>query len=138
MTAGLEAGASYGQVGENLTSQNPNAGGIPLPQNRTVPTPGSSAPVPSGAGPVPPSGGSPPQGGAGALPIEAAREFMPDVVPLTAPGRGLTPPPSVQAMPLDHNTVNTANLLRDWARVTKDPAIEAAARQLSQGQYRAR
>ena len=62
---------------------------------------------------------------------------MPDVVPLTAPGRGLAPPP-VQAMPLDQNTVNTANLLRDWARATKDPAIEAAARQLSQGQYRAR
>ncbi len=129
MTAGLEAGASYGQVGENLTSQNPNAGGIPLPQDRAVPTPGSPAPAPSGAGPVPPSGGSPPQGGTGALPLEAAQNFMPNITPLTAPGPGFgrTRPPVVTI----DNTFRSAQLLRKWANATGDPMIAAAASQMS-------
>ena len=128
MTAGLEAGASYGQVGENLTAQNPNAGGIPLPQDRAVPPPGSPAPAPMGAGPVPPSGGSPPQGGTGALPLEAARNYVPDITPLTAPGSGFGKPPS-RAVTVD-NEYRSAELLRRWADATDNPTIAAAAQQM--------
>ena len=129
MTAGLEAGASYGQVGENLTLQNPNAGGIPLPQDRAVPTPGSPAPAPMGAGPVPPSGGIPPQGGTGALPLEAAQNFIPDVTPLNAPGAGFgqPKPPMVSV----DNRFRSAQLLRRWADATGDPIIVNAAGQMS-------
>ena len=128
MTAGLEAGASYGQVGENLTSQNPNAGGIPLPQDRAVPTPGSPAPAPSGAGPVPPSGGSPPQGGAGALPLEAAQNFTPDITPLMAQGPGFGRPPE-RKINAD-SKFRSANFLSRLAASTGDAAIATAARQL--------
>lgn len=129
MTAGLEAGASYGQVGENLTSQNPSAGGIPLPQDRTVPTPGSPAPAPTSAGPVAPSGGLPPQGATGALPLEAAQNFLPNVTPLTAPGPGFgrRRPPVVS---IDNN-VRSAQLLSKWADATGDPMIAAAASQMA-------
>ena len=128
MTAGLEAGASYGQVGENLTSQNPSAGGIPLPQDRAVPTPGSPAPAPTGAGPVAPSGGLPPQGVTGALPLEAAQNYTPDVTPLMAPGQGFGRPPQRLVSP--DTKLRSADFLSRMASATGDPAIAAAARQL--------
>ena len=128
MTAGLEAGASYGQVGENMSAQDPNAGGIPLPQDRAVPTPGSPAPAPSGAGPVPLSGGSPPQGGTGALPLEAAQNFTPDIKSLTAPGQGFGRPkkPSINV----DTKYRSATFLKRMANATSDPILAAAAEQL--------
>lgn len=132
VTAGLEAGASYGQVGENLTVQDPAQGGVPLPQTRgPSPTPPGAAPAPSGAGPVPPPGG------AGELPLEAARGFLPDVTPLTAPGSGLSPMQQ-NPMVLDQNKNGSAELLAEWARVTHDPMIARAAAQLARGRYRAK
>ena len=131
VTAGLEAGASYGQVGENLSVQDPAQGGVPLPQSRTSPTPGA-APAPSGAGPVPPPGG------AGELPLEAARNFLPDIAPLTAPGAGLAPTPANPPLALDENIAGSARLLQEWAIATRNPSIERAAAQLSKGRYRAR
>ena len=131
MTAGLEAGASYGQVGENLTSQNPSAGGIPLPQDRTVPTPGSPAPAPTGAGPVPPSGGLPPQGGTGALPLplEDAQNFVPNLTPLTSPGRGFN---AATGTPVDFSTETVAlDLVRSWAKASDNPVLHVAAQQMA-------
>jgi hypothetical protein len=123
VTAGLEAGASYGQVGENLTVQDPAQGGVPLPQTRgPSPTPPGAAPAPSGAGPVPPPGG------AGELPLEAAQGFNPGLTPLTAPGAGLQqrggPPPMAD------NKERAARLLETWAASSQDPAMARAAAQL--------
>ncbi len=137
MTAGLEAGASYGQVGENLTSQNPNAGGIPLPQDRAVPTPGSPAPAPTGAGPVPPSGGSPPQGGTGALPLEDATNFVPNVTPLTSPGRGFNAGAGAVERDFTVDTV-ALDLVNSWAKVSDDPTLKLAAQQMSMRPKRGR
>jgi len=128
MTAGLEAGAAYGEVSDNLVAQNPNVGGIPLPQDRAVPTPGSPAPAPTSAGPVPPSGGSPPQGGTGALPLEAAQNYVPDIIPLTAQGKGFGRPQRRRISP--DNNYRSAKLLERMAAASNDPVIASAAKQM--------
>ncbi len=123
VTAGLEAGASYGQVGENLTVQDPAQGGVPLPQTRgPSPTPPGAAPAPSGAGPVPPPGG------AGELPLEIARDYVPNITPLSAPGQGFGRP--APQIPIDDNQSRAASLLERWALATGDPAIALSADQL--------
>ena len=128
VTAGLEAGASYGQVGENLTAQDPAQGGVPLPQSRNSPSPGA-APAPSGAGLAPPGAGlAPPPGGVGELPLAEAQGFNPGLTPLTAPGRG--GPPPIASLPRT-NSSRSAALLSSWAKATGDPALQKAAIRLA-------
>ena len=116
-TPGLEAGAAYGEVGENLAAMNAipiageePAGGVVTPQQANVPA--VQAPAPPGP-----------------LPLEAATGYTPQVTPLTAPGRGtmrgvphLAPTPNEEA----------AERLRNWAEAVNEPAFVDAAIQLSQ------
>lgn len=105
---GLEAGAAYGEKGDNLAAQNPSEGGIPLPQREAAPPP--SAP----AAPQP-------------LPVDAARGFTPQVTPLLAPGTGrdiVTPRPRITSQQ------RSATLLRNWAEATGDPLLARAAQQI--------
>ncbi len=82
-TAGLEAGAAYGEVSENLQAQDPSKGGVPLPGgSRPVPT---SSPQPSANVATTPQGqvmgvAAPP-----ATSLEAARNYQPNVTPLAGP-----------------------------------------------------
>lgn len=74
---GMEAGAGYGEQTQNIAAQDPEQGGIPLPQERktsfqTARTPDGSV---AAARPMEPS----------AAPLEVAQEWIPDVTPLTAP-----------------------------------------------------
>ena len=115
-TPGLEAGAAYGEVGENLAAMNAipiaggePAGGVVTPQQANVPA--VQAPAPQGP-----------------LPLEAARGYTPQVTPLTAPGSGNKPMISHAPRPIDE----TAELLRNWAVAVNDPALADAAIQLSQ------
>ena len=116
-TPGLEAGAAYGEVGENLAAMEAipiageePAGGVAMPQQ---------ANVPAIQPPAPP----------GPLPLEAASAYNPQITPLTAPGRGglgginrALPSPNQEA----------AAKLRDWALAVNEPALEDAAIQLGQ------
>ena len=103
-TAGLEAGAAYGEVGENLAAQNPDQGGIPLPQAESV------AP----AGPAP-------------LPVQQAQGFNPQTTPLLAPGQNI---PATRAVAPPTVNDRTSMLLQNWAEATGDPVIAEAAAQL--------
>lgn len=109
-TTAMEAGASYGEVGENIQAQDPEMG-IPLPDNRTpdIPTPPD------------------PQEQMPALPLDAARGFPNTVTPLTAPGRGIK---KVNKPLVINNQMRAASLLRRWAEASDDPSIRAAASQL--------
>ena len=102
---GMEAGAGYGEQGENLAAQNPATGGIPLPDRS----------APPGAPPPPP------------LPVEQATSFTPGVTALTAPGSGGFELP--QVMERDH----AAELLSRWADATGDPHMRHAATLLNNG-----
>ncbi len=104
-TPSLEAGASYGQVGENLAAQNPAQGGIPLPDRS----------APPGVSPPPP------------LPVEQATSFTPGITPLTSPGTGKRLPREIPAVT---NTARSARLLQQWAQTTNDPRIAEAARRM--------
>lgn len=111
-TAGMEAGASYGEVSENIQAQQ----NIPLPDNRVSgnSAPGNAAPV--NQGPV-----GPPQ-----LPVESARQFVPAVTPLTAPGTGVVD--QIDRAPIKRQM--SAMLLSRWADATGDPQLAEAANQL--------
>lgn len=106
-TPGLEAGAAYGEAGQNLAAQNPAQGGIPLPDRS----------APPGASPPPP------------LPVEQATSFTPQITPLTAPGSGR---PMSAPQPVS-NKQRAATLLRRWADATGDPRMFEAASQLENG-----
>ena len=99
---GMEAGAAYGEQSHNLAAQNPAQGGIPLPDRSAPPE----------VSPPPP------------LPVEQATSFIPNVTPLTAPGRGEplrapVEPPSTKQL--------ASESLHRWADATNDPHIREAA-----------
>ena len=102
---GMEAGAGYGEQGQNLAAQNPAQGGIPLPDRS----------APPGAPPPPP------------LPVEQATSFTPGITPLTAPGSGGFDIPEVR----QHDYA--AELLARWADATGDPHMRYAAALLDNG-----
>lgn len=105
---GLEAGAAYGEKGENLAAQDPTQGGIPLPAG--------SAPVQAGP-PVEPE----------PLPIDVAQQFPNTVTPLTAPGQGMTRPSNPLRIT---NEMRAATLLKEWAANSSDPIVKDAAMQM--------
>ena len=115
-TPGLEAGAAYGEVSDNLEAQQ----AIPLPQKQAgeIALP-QQANVPAVQVPAPP----------GPLPLEAATGYTPQVTPLTAPGRG-----TARGVPRPVPTPNqeAAETLRNWAEAVNEPAFVDAAIQLSQ------
>ena len=116
-TPGLEAGAAYGEVSDNLMAQN----AIPLPQKPPV-----------GGWPLPAVAAAPqaPQAPQAALPVDAARQFTPNITPLLAPGSNRPRPvPMVGPTPKQ----KSAELLQSWASATGDPIIAAAASQLMAG-----
>lgn len=106
-TASMEAGASYGEVSDNIQAQQD----VPLPDNRM-----SGNPAPTNQAPV-----GPPQ-----LPVESARQFTPTVTPLTAPGTGVVD--QVDRAPIKRQM--TAMILSRWADATGDPQLADAANQL--------
>ena len=110
-TPSMEAGASYGEVSDNLIAQNPNEGGIPLPQTRE-----------SGQAPAPASVPTP-----GPLPVEQAQGFTPNITPLLAPGQNRPSPRMMQPLTVQQRT---AEMLQNWAVATGDPLIAEAAAQL--------
>ncbi len=71
---GMEAGAGYGEKGQNITAQDPAQGGIPLPKGgyQVAQTPDGTV---AAARPTEPS----------AAPLDVAQQWIPDVTPLTAP-----------------------------------------------------
>ena len=72
---GLEAGASYGEKSENLQAQNPNEGGIALPNMETK---YDTTRTPDGQ-----VASARPQGVVDA-PLDLAQQWIPNVTPLTA------------------------------------------------------
>ena len=113
-TPGLEAGAAYGEVSDSLMAQE----AIPLPQK-----------PPAGGGPLPAVQAGPPapQAPQAPLPLDAAREFTPNITPLMAPGTGSATPTRMGA---PTSKQQSAKLLESWAAATGDPIIAAAASQL--------
>ena len=109
---GMEAGAGYGEQGQNLAAQDPAQGGVPLPDRS----------APPGASPPPP------------LPVEQATSFTPGLTPLTAPGSGAAPGSSVpqQAPPVTPSQ-QAAVLLRQWGQTTGDQRMLEAAVMLENG-----
>ena len=115
-TPGLEAGAAYGEVSDNIQAQQ----AIPLPQK---PPAGQLAlPQQAAAPPIQPPAHP------GPLPLAEAQAYTPQITPLTAPGRGIQ-----RGVPRQAPTPNqeAAILLRDWGQATGDPALLEAAAQLS-------
>ena len=112
---GLEAGAAYGEPGENLMAQDPDTG-IPLPDRRTE------------GGPAPAIAPGMPEGGAPALPVDVAGNFPNTVTPLTAPGQGIN---QTSAPVTISNEMRAAELLSKWADASGDVAVRNAASQLS-------
>ena len=107
----MEAGASYGEVSENIQAQQD----IPLPDNRTSDNLISTDQTPVGQAP--------------GLPLDAAQQFPNTVTPLTAPGQGIA---KVNRPLTIDNKMRAATLLNRWADVSDDPTIRAAAAQLGQ------
>ena len=111
---GLEAGAAYGEVSDNLQAQQ----AIPLPQK-----------PPAGGGPMPAVAAAPQAPAAPqALPVEAARGFTPKITPLMAPGEN-RPLPTPMIAPTSKQ--RSGELLQSWAAATGDPIIMSAASQLT-------
>ena len=104
---GLEAGAAYGEVQQNISAQEE----IPLPQTRdtnmAVETPQQ------------------------ALSVQAAQQFIPEITPLLSAGDGVSRP-EFTMNPMSENQI-AQNILQSWADSTGDPATLAAAMQM-QGQ----
>ena len=116
-TPGLEAGAAYGEVSDNLEAQ----ASIPLPQKSAI-----------GEGPQPPgvavSPGLPPRAAPPPLPLDSANSFANTITPLTAPGRGINKPS--RPVTIDNET-RAASLLNKMAEISSDPNIRAAASQMT-------
>ena len=112
-TPGLEAGAAYGEVSDNIQAQQ----AIPLPQKAAV-----------GGGPMPAVAATPQAPAAPqALPVEAARGFTPNITPLMAPGENRSLPTPMIA---PTSKQRSGELLQSWAAATGDPIIMVAASQL--------
>ena len=114
-TPGLEAGAAYGEVSDNIQAQQ----AIPLPQKAGIgggPTPAVAAVPQAPATPQAP------------LPVEAARGFTPNITPLMAPGEN-RPLPTPMIAPTSKQ--RSSELLQSWAAATGDPIIMIAASQLT-------
>ena len=114
-TPGLEAGAAYGEVSDNIQAQQ----AIPLPQKAGIgggPTPAVAAVPQTSAAPQAP------------LPVEAARGFTPQITPLMAPGEN-RPLPTPMIAPTSKQ--RSSELLQSWAAATGDPIIMIAASQLT-------
>ena len=114
---GLEAGAAYGEVTQNIQAQQ----AIPLPQKASVGG-GPSSPI-SAASQAPAAPQAP-------LPVEAARGFTPQITPLMAPGEN-RPLPTPLIAPTSKQ--RSSELLQSWAAATGDPMIMSAASQLMGG-----
>ena len=114
-TPGLEAGAAYGEVSDNLQAQQ----AIPLPQKAAM-----------GGGPAPAVAAVPqaPAAPQAPLPVEAARGFTPQITPLMAPGEN-RPLPTPMIAPTSKQ--RSGELLQSWAAATGDPIIMIAASQLT-------
>ena len=121
---GLEAGASYGEKSENLQAQNPNEGGIALPNMQTK---YDTARTPDGQ-----VAAAQPQGAVDA-PLDLAQQWIPNVTPLTAaddrPELGLTAGIERQPMPgQELGTVSSeraTRLIRRLAMTTGNPNLTA-------------
>jgi hypothetical protein len=111
---GLEAGAAYGEVTQNIQAQQ----AIPLPQKAPV---GGGLSSPGSAAPQAPQA---------PLPVEAARGFTPQITPLMAPGEN-RPLPTPMIAPTSKQ--RSGELLQSWAAATGDPIIMSAASQLMGG-----
>lgn len=114
---GLEAGAAYGEVSDNIQAQQ----AIPLPQKASVgggPSPAISAVPQAPAAPQAP------------LPVDAARGFTPQITPLMAPGEN-RPLPAPMIAPTSKQ--RSSELLQSWAAASGDPIIMSAASQLMGG-----
>ena len=109
---GLEAGAAYGEPGQNLEAQE----AIPLRQK------GLPGEPPAGA-----VAAAPPEEPQQQNPFEAAAGFPNTVTPLTAPGKNLQRPTKDFQVT---NEMRAATLLKDWAENTTHPAVIAAAQQM--------
>ena len=114
-TPGLEAGAAYGEVSDNIQAQQ----AIPLPQKAGIG--GGSTPAVAAVPQAPATPQAP-------LPVEAARGFTPNITPLMAPGEN-RPLPTPMIAPTSKQ--RSGELLQSWAAATGDPIIMIAASQLT-------
>jgi len=112
-TTSMEAGASYGEVSENIQAQN----AAPLPNNRMPVDPALT----NQTSPEPPSPVGPPP-----LPVESARQFIPEVTPLSAPSNGVAE--RIDRAPIKRQM--SAMMLTRWAEATGDHRLADAANQL--------
>ena len=108
-TPGLEAGAAYGEVGENLAAMN----AMPIAGQEGAGTV---------AAPAPPAQPAPQ-----VSPVEAARGFTPKITPLLAPGEN-RPLPAPMVEPTAKQ--RSGELLQSWAAAIGDPIIMQSASQL--------
>ena len=114
-TPGLEAGAAYGEVSDNIQAQQ----AIPLPQKAGIG--GGSTPAVAAVPQAPATPQAP-------LPVEAARGFTPNITPLMAPGEN-RPLPTPMIAPTSKQ--RSGELLQSLAAATGDPIIMIAASQLT-------
>ena len=114
-TPGLEAGAAYGEVSDNIQAQQ----AIQLPQKAGIG--GGSTPAVAAVPQAPATPQAP-------LPVEAARGFTPNITPLMAPGEN-RPLPTPMIAPTSKQ--RSGELLQSWAAATGDPIIMIAASQLT-------
>ncbi len=121
---GLEAGASYGEKSENLQAQNPNEGGIALPNMETK---YDTTRTPDGQ-----VASARPQGVVDA-PLDLAQQWIPNVTPLTAaddrPDLGLTagiqPQPMPGAQLGTYSSERSNRLIKRLAMTTGNPNLTA-------------
>lgn len=73
---GMEAGAGYGEKGDNIQAQDESQGGIALPKSRTFET----ARTPDGS-----VASARPMEATTEAPLDMAQQWIPNITPLTAP-----------------------------------------------------
>jgi len=130
----MEAGAGYGEKGQNIAAQDPAQGGIALPQERTAGF--QTARTPDGsvaaARPTEPS----------AAPLEMAQQWIPDVMPLTAPddrpdlGLLAGSPRRIQqpaSMITTKSSPRATRLIRRLAQTTGNPRLNGLLRSAERG-----
>ena len=114
----MEAGAGYGEKGQNIAAQDPTQGGIPLPKGgyQVTQTPDGTV---AAARPTEPS----------AAPLDVAQQWIPDVTPLTAPDDrpdlGLlagSPPPGPRAATL----ISRMSLVKILPRLASEAFLRAS------------
>lgn len=128
---GMEAGAGYGEQGENIAAQDPTQGGIPLPTGgfQTAQTPDGTV---AAARPTTPS----------AAPLDVAQQWIPDVMPLTAPddrpdlGLLAGSPRRVEqpaSMITTKSSPRATRLIRRLAQTTGNPRLNGLLRSAERG-----